>query len=66
MIYTIKHEIQQRELKEQEEKQRQKEKEREQLELKKREQDLAEQKMAIEKQRQLFVNYLKKLHLLIL
>ncbi|HAP7471415.1 TPA: hypothetical protein IVO90_002741, partial [Enterococcus faecium] len=43
------YEIQQRELKEQEEKQRQKEKEREQLELKKREQDLAEQKMAIEK-----------------
>jgi hypothetical protein len=43
--------IQQKELKEQEEKQRQKEKEREQLELKKREQDLAEQKMAIEKQR---------------
>ncbi|EOY2582858.1 hypothetical protein ACP28O_002049 [Enterococcus faecium] len=45
------YEIQQRELKEQEEKQRQKEKEREQLELKKCEQDLAEQKMAIEKQR---------------
>ncbi|MBQ0861861.1 hypothetical protein VKPMB4989_12205 [Enterococcus lactis] len=45
------YEIQQRELKEQEEKQRQKEKEREQLELKKREQDLAEQQMAIEKQR---------------
>lgn len=45
------YEIQQQELKEQEEKQRQKEKEREQLELKKREQDLAEQKMAIEKQR---------------
>ncbi|MDL4891896.1 hypothetical protein [Enterococcus hirae] len=45
------YEIQQQELKEQEEKQRQKEKEREQLELKKREQDLAEQQMAIEKQR---------------
>ena len=45
------YEIQQQELKEQEETQRQKEKEREQLELKKREQDLAEQKMAIEKQR---------------
>ncbi|MBD9757874.1 hypothetical protein [Enterococcus faecium] len=45
------YEIQQRELKEQEEKQRQKEKEREQLEIRKREQDLAEQKMAIEKQR---------------
>ncbi|HGF7919013.1 TPA: hypothetical protein QFQ71_001835 [Enterococcus faecium] len=44
------YEIQQQELKEQEEKQRQKEKEREQLELKKREQDLAEQQMAIEKQ----------------
>ena len=43
--------IYQQELKEQEEKQRQKEKEREQLELKKREQDLAEQQMAIEKQR---------------
>ncbi|HCR4765309.1 TPA: hypothetical protein OOI24_002590, partial [Enterococcus faecium] len=45
------YEIQQQELKEQEEKQRQKEKEREQLEIRKREQDLAEQKMAIEKQR---------------
>lgn len=45
------YEIQQQKLKEQEEKQRQKEKEREQLELKKREQDLAEQQMAIEKQR---------------
>lgn len=45
------YEIQQKELKEQEEKQRQKEKEREELELKKREQDLAEQQMAIEKQR---------------
>ena len=45
------YEIQQQELKEQEEKQRQKEKEHEQLELKKREQDLAEQQMAIEKQR---------------
>lgn len=45
------YEIHQQELKEQEEKERQKEKEREQLELKKREQDLAEQKMAIEKQR---------------
>lgn len=45
------YEIQQQELKEQEEKQRQEEKEREQLELKKREQDLAEQQMAIEKQR---------------
>ena len=45
------YEIQQQELKEQEEKQRQEEKEREQLELKKREQDLAEQQIAIEKQR---------------
>ncbi len=45
------YEIQQQELKEQEEKQRQKEKEHEQLEIRKREQDLAEQKMAIEKQR---------------
>ena len=45
------YEIQQQELKEQEEKQRQEEKEREQLELKKREQHLAEQKVAIEKQR---------------
>lgn len=45
------YEIQQQELKEQEEKQRQEEKEREQLEIKKREQHLAEQKVAIEKQR---------------
>ncbi|HAZ1193840.1 TPA: hypothetical protein J0U83_001553 [Enterococcus faecium] len=45
------YEIQQQELKEQEEKQRKKEKEHEQLEIRKREQDLAEQKMAIEKQR---------------
>lgn len=45
------YETQQQELKEQEEKQRQEEKEREQLELKKREQHLAEQKVAIEKQR---------------
>lgn len=45
------YETQQQKLREQEEKQRQEEKEREQLEIKKREQHLAEQKVAIEKQR---------------
>lgn len=44
-------EIQQKELREKEEKQRQKEKEQDELNLKKREHELAEQKLALEKQR---------------